>query len=155
MRRKPRYYIAYGSNLSAEQMAVRCPDAKPVGMAELKDWKLVFRIHATIEPCEGGTVPVLIWEISEADERNLDLYEGWPSYYRKEELQVTMTNFRGLNPKKITAMVYIMNDGHRVQLPMKGYYDVLEKAYTRYGFGKNRLQLALMEAKEAMEDEFS
>ena len=148
-------YLAYGSNLSEEQMKARCPDAKPVGMAALKDWKLVFRTHATIEPCEGRVVPVLIWEISEKDERNLDLYEGSPRYYRKEELQVTMTNFRGLNPKKITAMVYIMNDGHSVQIPMKGYYDTLEKAYTRFGFNKYQLELALTEAKEAMEHELS
>ena len=40
-------------NLSEEQMAFRCPDAKPAGMAVLKDWKLVFRTHATVEPCEG------------------------------------------------------------------------------------------------------
>ena len=38
---KKRYYIAYGSNLSVEQMAIRCPDAKIAGMAALKDWKLV------------------------------------------------------------------------------------------------------------------
>ena len=150
-----RYYIAYGSNLSEEQMAIRCPDAKPAGMAALKDWKLVFRTHATIEPCEGRVVPVLIWEISEKDEKNLDLYEGWPAYYRKENLQITMTNFRGMNPKKITAMVYIMNDGHDVMPPMKGYYDVLDKAYVRYGFNRYQLELALREAREALENELS
>ena len=32
---KKRYYIAYGSNLSVEQMAQRCPDAKVVGLAAL------------------------------------------------------------------------------------------------------------------------
>ena len=30
---KKKYYIAYGSNLSVEQMAVRCPDARVVGNA--------------------------------------------------------------------------------------------------------------------------
>ena len=54
-------------------MAIRCPDAKPAGMAALKDWKLVFRTHATIEPCEVRVVPVLIWEISEKDEKNLKI----------------------------------------------------------------------------------
>ena len=33
-----RYYIAYGSNLSVIQMAIRCPDAKVAGTAVLKDW---------------------------------------------------------------------------------------------------------------------
>ena len=150
-----RYYIAYGSNLSEEQMSVRCPDAKPAGMAVLKDWKLVFRTHATIEPCKGSEVPVLIWEISEQDEQNLDLYEGWPHYYRKENLFVRMTNFRRQKPKIITGMVYIMNDGHPVEPPMKGYYDVLDKAYLRMGFNREQLKSAMIEAKEIMEHELS
>ena len=53
-------YIAYGSNLSIQQMAHRCPDARVAGKAILPDWKLVFKLHATIEPGRGYTVPVLI-----------------------------------------------------------------------------------------------
>ena len=33
-----KYYIAYGSNLSRQQMAQRCPGAKIVGSAVLKGW---------------------------------------------------------------------------------------------------------------------
>ena len=150
-----RYYIAYGSNMSEEQMSVRCPDARPAGIAVLKDWKLVFRTHATIEPCKGREVPVLIWEISERDEQNLDLYEGWPHYYRKENLSVRMTNFQRQKPKIITGMVYIMNEGHAVEPPMKGYYDVLDKAYLRMGFNREQLKSAMIEAKEIMEHELS
>ena len=65
-------YLAYGSNLSVEQMERRCPDAKPIGKAILPDWKLLFKIHATIEPCKGSKVPVLVWKISDRDEQNLD-----------------------------------------------------------------------------------
>ena len=59
-RRKPKgeiqmknkkYYIAYGSNLSVEQMAYRCPDAKIAGQAVLAGWELLFRGCAT-EPEE-------------------------------------------------------------------------------------------------------
>ena len=57
-----RYYIAYGSNLSVDQMAGRCPDARIAGMAVLQDWKLVFKIHADIIPCEGRVVLVLVME---------------------------------------------------------------------------------------------
>ena len=143
-----RYYISYGSNLSVEQMAHRCPDAKVVGMAAIQDWKLVFRVHANIEPCEGRVVPVLIWEISGRDERNLDLYEGYPSYYYKQDMAVTMTDLDGKNPQEITAMVYLMNDGHPIRTPMKGYYDTLEEGYTRFGFNTHLLELAFEEAME-------
>lgn len=141
-------YIAYGSNLSVEQMKYRCPDAKVIGMAAIKDWKLVFRVHATIEPAEGRVVPVLIWEIGDRDERNLDRYEGAPSYYRKEDMTVTMTGLDGKNPQEVTAMVYLMNDGHPVRTPMKSYYDVLEEGYTRFGFNTYLLERAFEEAME-------
>jgi len=144
MRKK--YYIAYGSNLSVEQMAQRCPDAKVAGMAALKDWKLVFRTHATIEPCEGRVVPVLIWEISQRDERNLDRYEGYPSYYYKQDIIVTMTDLGGKNPQEITAMVYLMTEGHEIRMPYRGYLDTLAEGYRRFGFNPYQLELAAKEA---------
>ena len=81
-----RRYIAYGSNLNRGQMALRCPDAKVVGTGEIKDYELLFRGNrngavATVEPKKGESVPVLIWEIEPEDERNLDIYEGYPSIY--------------------------------------------------------------------------
>ena len=152
MKRK-RYYMCYGSNLSVEQMAVRCPDARIAGMAALKDWKLVFKFHADIVPCEGRVVPVLIWEISERDEKNLDLYEGYPHYYVKRQMGVTMTDLDGKNPRQVNAMVYVMTEGHSVRMPMKGYYEVLAEGYERFGFNTYQLELALAEAKEAQENE--
>ena len=156
MSEKRSYYIAYGSNLSVEQMAIRCPDARIVGMAALKDWKLVFKFHADIVPCEDRVVPVLVWEISERDEQNLDLYEGFPHYYTKRDLEITMTDLDGKNPQQITAMVYTMTGTHQtLRQPNRSYYKVLEEGYRRFGFNPYQLELALNEAKEAMENELS
>ena len=63
------FYLAYGSNLNLEQMAHRCPTAKPIGTAVLKDYQLLFRgghggSVATVEPFKGKTVPCLLWEIT-------------------------------------------------------------------------------------------
>lgn len=147
---KKRYYIAYGSNLSVQQMKWRCPDAKVAGIATLNNWKLAFRTHATIEPCEGREVPVLVWEISEADERNLDLYEGYPKYYIKKEMRITMmTDISGEHSKSIKAMVYIMTDKHIRRIPSQGYIDVIEEGYERFGFDKAELELAIKEAKDS------
>jgi len=152
MSEKRSYYIAYGSNLSEEQMAHRCPDARIVGMAALWDWRLVFKVHADIVPSKGSVVPVLIWEISERDERHLDAYEAYPSYYTKRVLDVTMTDFKGKNPKEIQAMVYVMTDSHNKLIPpMKGYYDVLARGYERFGFNQTMLRNALREARESAE----
>ena len=73
---KNKLYIAYGSNLNLPQMAHRCPSAKVVGASEIKNYALVFRggrngAVATIEPCEGSSVPVLLWKITPKDEATL------------------------------------------------------------------------------------
>ena len=136
-------YIAYGSNLSVSQMGVRCPDARVVGKAIIHDWKLVFREHATIEPEKGKMVPVLIWELSERDEKNLDIYEGYPFYYTKVNKIVTMTDLDGNNPRRAKAMVYLMNKGHKLHVPTIGYYKTLREGYERFGFDCEILSEAL------------
>ena len=135
-----RYYIAYGSNLSVEQMKHRTPDAKIVGTATLQGWRLLFKGCATIEPKEGREVPVLIWEISDTDEKNLDRYEGYPIYYYKRELPVTVTPLDGGAPRELTAMVYIMDEKHTFRMPSLYYYDVLHRGYRTFGFDLSLLR---------------
>lgn len=135
-----RYYIAYGSNLSVEQMKHRAPDAKIIGTSVLEGWRLLFKSYATIEPKEGGRVPVLIWEISEADEKNLDRYEGFPVYYYKRELPVLVTPLDGGAPMELTAMVYIMDERHPFRMPSLYYYDVLHRGYRAFGFDLSLLR---------------
>ena len=134
-----RYYIAYGSNLSEEQMAMRCPTAKIVGTTILKDWRLLFNGPASIERKQGYQVPVLIWDIQPEDEKSLDRYEGYPSYYRKEMLKVKVKD------QIIDAMVYIMNTDKESQ-PGEYYYNVLDNGYKRFGFNRNILRKAAREA---------
>ena len=82
---------AYGSNLSVSQMAYRCPDAKIIGTGKINDYKLVFRYHADIEKSVGSYVPVLVWELNKADEKQLDRYEGVKGgYYHQEDVTVLM-----------------------------------------------------------------
>ena len=138
-------YIAYGSNLSVEQMEYRCPDAKVVGTAVLKDWKLVFRYHADIKPCRGAETPVLVWAVSAADERRLDRYEGFPSYYVKKIVQVVMDG----TGEKLDGMVYIMTDMRGTDLtpPAQSYYEIIEGGYERFGFDKTILRNARKESE--------
>ena len=126
-------YVAYGSNLSVEQMAHRCPHAKIVGTAVLKDWRLVFRFHADIEPCKGYEVPVLIWEITKSDERRLDKYEGVPKYYVRKYLP--------------EGMIYIMADGYGYASPSESYLNVLIEGYKAFGFDLKILENAVVSAK--------
>ena len=140
-----KFYIAYGSNLSVEQMAVRCPNAVIAGKGVMNDWRLAFGRHATVEPCPGAQVPVLIWEISESDERALDRYEGFPKYYFKEDVDVVMTDLDGENPAVVTAMIYIMTDIQKEGTPSSVYYYTIREGYKRFGFDLDILRTALYE----------
>lgn len=121
-------------------MARRCPTATIVGTAILENWRLLFNGPASIERKQGYQVPVLIWDIQPEDERSLDRYEGYPSYYRKEMLKVKVKD------QIIDAMVYIMNTNKESQ-PGQFYYNVLDQGYERFGFDKRILEKALEESE--------
>lgn len=143
-------YIAYGSNLNLSQMAYRCPTARSVGTTMMNDWRLLFRgpnegAVATVEPFKGGKVPVLVWEITEADEAALDRYEGWPFLYRKETVKVN------LNGKTVKAMIYIMNEGRPLGQPSCYYYSVIFDGYKDQGFDVEILRQATIDSVETKE----
>ena len=135
-------YIAYGSNLNLPQMAFRCPTAKVVVASEIKDYELLFRggrksSVATVEPLKGSSVSVLLWKLKERDLQSLDRYEGFPSFYRKEILEVEL---RG---KTVPAMVYIMNDGHPFGSPSDYYLNTILEGYQSAGFDTEFLEQAM------------
>ena len=141
-----RLYLAYGSNLDRGQMQVRCPDAKVVGTAELKDWRLMFKgsktgNYLTIEKARGYKVPVVVWEVSEQDEANLDRYEGCPTFYYKKELPVTMTvgNGEAGEAYLVTAFVYIMHEDRKLGCPRGDYLVRCLEGYLDFGFDEKIL----------------
>lgn len=140
-------YLAYGSNLNQTQMTDRCPTAKLLGASTLKDYQLLFRggnggAVATVEPLKGASVPVLLWEITPADEAALDRYEGWPFLYRKEAAKVKFGR------KNIEAMVYIMNEGRPLGSPSCYYYSVILDGYKSADFDIGILKQAVVNSKE-------
>ncbi|MDD3230252.1 MULTISPECIES: gamma-glutamylcyclotransferase family protein [Caproicibacterium] len=142
MSTKNTLYIAYGSNLSLPQMAFRCPTAKVVGASEIKGYELLFRggrkgAVATVEPFEGGSVPVLLWKIRSGDEQALDRYEGYPHFYRKEMMEVE------LKGKAVPGMVYVMNGGHEFGAPSDFYLNTIMEGYKTAGFDTDFLDQAV------------
>lgn len=135
---KPIYYFAYGSNMDMEQMRRRCPDAKCIDMAVLHGWKFALDEvgYATVVPEAGASVPGLLWMLSDADEAELDVYEGVRSRcYEKVTLSIV--------PKRTgvpaQALVYVSlrgaNEGARVQ----GYLERIVHAAAHAGFGASYL----------------
>ena len=135
-------YIAYGSNLNLEQMQYRCPTAKFVGTGILENYELQFKgslhnAHATIAPKPGAAVPGVIWEIQSADELRLDYYEGYPSYYFKQELDIPMGD------KTIRGMAYLMDQRMGFGNPSQHYYDTLFQGYLDCGLDVEILNRAV------------
>lgn len=133
-------YIAYGSNLNVKQMAMRCPTATIQGKGRLKDWTLIFcsmrgPAYATIKKETGSSVPVVIWEIDRRAESALDRYEGYPSFYYKEDIEVVMDT-----GDKIKGMVYIMNQRAVPGTPSKFYIKTIIEGYLNNGLDLNYLK---------------
>ena len=134
-----KYYVAYGSNLDMEQMARRCPDARPYASGILKGYELIYRgsltgSYATIRKRKGKMVPVGVWCISPADERSLDRYEGYPHFYQKQTVSVALES--GLD---VEGMVYIMRRDAKPGRPYQGYVDTLLRGYLDFGLDESYL----------------
>lgn len=149
MSNQQRLYIAYGSNLNLGQMERRCPTATVVGTAVLENYELLFRgssdsAVATVEPKEGASVPVLLWNIRPGDEKNLDRYEGYPRLYGKERMTLT------LGGREVEAMAYTITPGYEPGLPSAGYYGVIAEGYQSAGFDLSVLDAAVRRSAELM-----
>jgi len=150
---RKRYYLAYGSNLNIRQMKYRCPSARVVGTAELKDYRLLFKgsktgSYLTIEPKEGMSVPVGVWEVSAEDETALDRYEGFPDFYYKKELMLDITGIRTKMVRTRRCFIYIMHEDRRLGIPSDYYIRVCLEGYRNFGFDIDTLIQAYNESEE-------
>lgn len=134
-----RYYLAYGSNLNVRQMMIRCPSARIIGTANIKDYKLMFKgsqtgSYLTIEPAPDSEVPVGVWEITADDERVLDRYEGCPNFYYKKELNLPITGIRTGKIRHRDAFMYIMDERRPLGTPTDFYLQTCVQGYIDFRF---------------------
>lgn len=137
-------YFAYGSNMERVQLKRLCPKAKFVASAVLPDHELTFSGNS---PMWGGgiadirersekTVEGVVWEISEAERKVLDEYEGYPDLYLHKEVQV-----RTRAGKVITAFAYIMANPGREMPPSKRYKHLLISGAEEHGLSEEYIAL--------------
>ena len=130
------YYFAYASNLSRQQMAERCPEAKPKFIARLPHYKLVFAGwsrkwrggHATIRQSRGDVVMGALYEISERGLRLLDKHEDYPSSY--DHLKVKVVTEDG---DFVEAVTYIRVGQAEETKPSPEYLAIIQKGYKDWG----------------------
>lgn len=139
-----RYYIAYGSNLNIPQMRMRCPGARIIGTSVIEDYQLLFKgsktgSYLTIEPKAGAEVPVVVWEVTEPDEKALDRYEGYPNFYYKKEMTLDIKGIRTEKVRRREAFVYIMHEERELGIPSWYYVNTCLDGYRAFGFDEKYL----------------
>ena len=140
---KEKYYLAYGSNLSIAQMVQRCPYAVYVGKATIPDYQLLFKgsqsgSYLTVEKKEGSSGPVLV---------RLDRYEGYPTFYYKDTMNVEVFSLLGdVSLGRVDAIIYIMHEERKLGLPSLHYYEVCLDGYAHFGFDPSFLENALTDS---------
>jgi gamma-glutamylcyclotransferase (GGCT)/AIG2-like uncharacterized protein YtfP len=143
--KKKTIYIAYGSNINLEQMACRCPTATKFCSGTISDYELEFRQVATIVPKTDSVVPVLLWEFEPSDEKSLDRYEVYPSFYRKEYFELE------IDGEIREAMAYVMNGG-QIDIPSEAYYNGIKKGYINNSLDTAYLEKALEQACQTIDE---
>ena len=130
------YYFAYGSNLHHEQMKRRCPKCRYIKKYTLNNYQLNFRSKygaADIERKVGKKVYGALYLISKCAERRLDVYEEYPTLYKK-----IYFNYKG---KKV--MTYTMVKKTKLVPPTTRYLNIIKQGYKDCKLNIKSLQVAL------------
>jgi len=155
MEEKRKYYLAYGSNLNVPQMKRRCPHAKPIGKGYINNYELLFKgsktgSYLTIEPHENSKVPVAVWEVTALDEKNLDLYEGFPKFYYKKNCKIAFKEIESGKRRTVNAFVYIMHEDRPIGIPAMYYMKTCAEGYREFGMDEATLWEAYYKCKEVL-----
>jgi gamma-glutamylcyclotransferase (GGCT)/AIG2-like uncharacterized protein YtfP len=123
-------YAAYGSNMDPAQMAERCPHSPQAGTGWLDGWRLTFGGEdigwegalATVVEDRDARVFVVLYEVSESDEKALDQWDGATlGYYSKLRVRVAMPD------EEVLAWLYVLND-YEGGLPSARYLGIMAEA---------------------------
>jgi hypothetical protein len=123
-------YAAYGSNLDPERMAKRAPHSPLYGTGWLVGWRLTFGGEdvswegalGTIVEDPASQVYVALYDLTPADERALDEWEGVAiGLFRK--IRVRVATLDG----DVTPWVYVL-DAYEGGLPSARYVGLLAEA---------------------------
>ena len=129
-------YFAYGSNLHHFQMKRRCKNSIFLKKINLSNFRLTFRSKyraADIEPKRNSIVPGALFEISKSDEKKLDVYEDYPTLYKKHYFY-----YYG---KKV--MTYTMVKKLSFRFPTEKYLNIIKCGYKDCGLNEKFLNQGL------------
>ena len=80
-----------------------------------------------------------MWEVSADDEKALDRYEGFPTFYYKKELSLPIKGIRTGKIRKRSVFVYIMHEDRPIGVPSVSYMQTCLQGYNDFGFERKVL----------------
>ncbi len=123
-------YAAYGSNLDARQMLQRAPHSPQAGTGWLLGWRMTFGGEgrawegalATVVEDPSSQVFVALYDLTEADEKGLDSWEGGAlDLHRK--IRVRVQTLEG----DVPAWLYVLDD-YEGGLPSARHLGIIAEA---------------------------
>ena len=133
------YYFAYGSNLHHAQMKRRCHKCRYIKKFILHGYQLTFRSKygvCDIEKKVGKKVYGALYIISKCAEKRLDVYEEYPTLYKKIYF----------NCKGNKVMTYTMVRKTKFVSPTERYLNVVKQGYKDCKLNIKSLKIALQSA---------
>lgn len=125
------FYFAYGSNMDFDTMKGRCGLGNFVGFKNsvLSNYSFYFydRGVANVKPLLGDEVNGVLYKINQKCLNKLDLAEGYPNVYQREELNIrnSFGNYK--------AWIYIVENDDSTGNPSDSYLDSIISGAKEYG----------------------
>jgi hypothetical protein len=127
-------YAAYGSNMDPQQMAQRAPHSPMTAVGWLGGWRLTFGGEdlswdgalATLVEDPDDSVFVVVYDLTDDDERALDRWEAALGLYRKVRVRVATLEGEAL------CWLYVL-DAYEGGLPSARYLGIIAEAAAAAG----------------------
>lgn len=131
-------YFAYGHNTNTDEMKKRCPDARYIGVAVLKNFRFILKHYADIEPSDGDQTYGVLWSITTKELKALDHDEGLHEHYNRIPVKVYMGD------QDFRATAYIMDPGYNAEGPPdKKYVELVKQGYEEHDLPLDQLEQGL------------
>jgi cation transport regulator ChaC len=122
-------HFAYGSNMHRAVMRKHAPEAVPLGVACLRDYRFIITKdgYASVTPRRRGCVHGILWRLSPRDRITLDRWENIAAgLYRPEVLPIFAAG------KRRRALVYVAR-ARPCGVPRPGYMEIVMAAAREWG----------------------
>lgn len=137
-----RYYFGYGRNTNLEAMKLRCPAARPMGLAMLENHRFRFARHADVVHESKNTTYGVLWRITPECLKSLDKREGYPYIYNRKRVFVEHAD------KLYPAWTYYMDNLWPDEQPDDIYWKDLCEGYRKFGVPLSQIYAARSMAPE-------